>query len=334
MPVADVHAILLQLARMAVAEIPLPDELYQDALETYLLLQCFQQLYSEESTGKLPRALGMMPRNDVLLLAQQALSAESHSILVAYAEALSRQVSVQIHTLLPEPVFGSDCGSAAELLARRFLEDGTAPLWSSVRQIVMVLRKEKPRHGSFQLSEEAASFSIGAYCNGAHQGLCRATMTHKNVARLLNRLVSRVCREHTWTTTTLLFNYETPPHIDHQNEATPNLVLTLSVHDGGELWIEGEGSDFVEHGGVMVKGCKHSLHSYAIRFEAFRLLHMTCPWQTFDRVTLVAFTVKKAERLPQWTWDLLLELGFLLPSRPLNVRPPSLHLDCLPCIVR
>ena len=276
----------------------------------------------------------MMSRNDVLLAAQQALTAESQITLFAYAEALSRKVSALIHTLLPEPVFGSDCGSAAEILARRFLEDGTAPLWSSVRQVVMVLRKEKPRHGSFQLSEEATSFSIGAFCNGAHQGLCKATMTHKNVARLLNRLVSRVCSEHSWTTTTLLFNYATPPHIDIQNEAAPNLVMSLSVHDGAELWIEGEGSDFVEHGGVMVKGCKYSLHSHAIRFEAFRLLHMTCPWQTFDRVTLVAFTVKKAERLPQWTWELLLELGFLLPNGPPCARPPSLHHDCLPCIVR
>ena len=325
---------LLQLANMAVAEIPLPDELYQDALETYLLLQCLQQLYSAESTGSLPPALGMMSRNDVLFAAQQALTTSSQVTLFAYAETLSRQVSAQIHTLLPEPVFGSDCGSAAEILARRFLEDGTAPLWSSVRQVVMTLRKEKPRHNSFPLSDEAASFSIGAFCNGAHQGLCKATMTHKNVARLLNRLVSRVCSEHTWTTTTLLFNYATPPHIDTQNAAAPNLVLSLSVHDGGELWIEGEGSDFVEHGGVMIKGCKYSLHSHAIWFEAFRLLHMTCPWQTFDRVTLVAFTVKKTERLPQWTWELLLELGFLLPARPPCALPPSLHLDCLPCIVR
>ncbi|CAE7560725.1 unnamed protein product, partial [Symbiodinium necroappetens] len=263
----------------------------------------------------LPHALGMMSRNDVLLAAQQALTAESQITLFAYAEALSRTVSAQIHTLLPEPVFGSDCG---RILARRFLEDGTAPLWSSVRQVVMILRKEKPRHVSFQLSEEAASFSIGAFCNGAHQGLCKATMTHKNVARLLNRLVSRVCSEHSWTTTTLLFNYATPPHIDIQNEAAPNLVLSLSVHDGGELWIEGEGSDFVEHGGVMVRGCKYSLHSHAIRFEAFRLLHMTCPWQTFDRVTLVAFTVKKAERLPQWTWELLLELGPRADTSPIR----------------
>ena len=57
MPIAVVHAVLLQLANMAVAEIPLPDELYQDALETYLLLQCLQQLYSAESTGNLPMPL-------------------------------------------------------------------------------------------------------------------------------------------------------------------------------------------------------------------------------------------------------------------------------------
>ena len=201
MSIAVVHAVLLQPDSMAVAEIPLPDELYQDALETYLLLPCFQQLYSEESTGRLPNVLGMMSRNDVLLMAQQALTAESQITLFAYAEALCRKVSAQIHTLLPEPVFGSDCVSAAEILARRFLEDGTAPLWSSARQVVMALRKEKPRHGSFQMSEEAASFSIGAFCNGAHQGLCKATMTHKNVARLLNRLVSRICSEHSWTTT-------------------------------------------------------------------------------------------------------------------------------------
>ena len=44
---------------MTATAIPLPDEIYQDALEAYLLLQLFQQLYSDESGGNLPTVLGM-----------------------------------------------------------------------------------------------------------------------------------------------------------------------------------------------------------------------------------------------------------------------------------
>ena len=208
---------------MTATAIPLPDEIYQDALEAYLLLQLFQQLYSDESGGNLPTVLGMMPRNDVLLMAQQALSEESRSILLTYADELSLKVSAKEHTLLPEPMYGYDCVSAAEHLARKFLKDGTAPLWSSARQVIMHMCREKPRHSGFSVAEAASSFSIGAFCNGADQGLCRATMTHQNVARLLNRLVYRVCNEHSWTTITLLFNYETPPHVDLQNEAEGTL---------------------------------------------------------------------------------------------------------------
>ena len=128
---------------MAVKFIELPRDVYQDALETFLLLDCLRTLYHDESGGTLPKPLGLMSRNDLLLMAQQALSPETRSKLSAYADSIDRDVAAKMHPALPLPVHGHDCQTSAEILARRFLDGGNAPLWSATRQVLLALEHER-----------------------------------------------------------------------------------------------------------------------------------------------------------------------------------------------
>ena len=93
---------------MAVKVIELPKDVYQDALETFLLLDCLRTLYHDESGGTLPKPLGLMSRNDLLLMAQQALSPETRSKLSAYADSIDRDVAAKMHPARPLPVHGHE----------------------------------------------------------------------------------------------------------------------------------------------------------------------------------------------------------------------------------
>ena len=48
--------------------------------------------------------------------------------------------SISVHPTLPQPVFGKNCHSSAEFLARRILQEGHAPMWSAVRQVALILQ--------------------------------------------------------------------------------------------------------------------------------------------------------------------------------------------------
>ena len=75
----------------------------------------------------------------------------------------------------------------------------------------------------------------------------------------------------------ILFNCRTPIHVDRNSGSVPNLVTSLSLHDGGE--IEGDaGPDYQEYADGWVKGTRFSLQLQAVRFEANRRLHCTCEY--------------------------------------------------------
>ncbi|CAE7308113.1 pola1 [Symbiodinium sp. CCMP2592] len=319
---------------MTVECIEVPADIYHDFLEAHLLLSAVRHLHVLCFGELPPRQLGMLARNDVLQWACTALREPWRRELVAYAGELSSTFSVQMHATLPVPHW-QDPGSigAAERLAMHMLEAGSAPIWSAARQLAILLDHEQPRHSMALRNGETSSVSFGAYAKGPFHGLCRKTLTHPNVAMILNCLIMRVCPRHTWTTLALHFNYGTPPHRDKQN-SHHNLVLALSLHDDGELWIETpEGDEAILFQGMEVWGIRYALQLHAVRFQAHQLLHYTCAWDTFDRVTLVAYTVQRWESLGDKVHTQLSELGFHLPERTVRITR-DLHLDCLPCVLR
>ena len=316
--------------------IEVPSDVYDDILEASLLLSSAEALFFSSFGDRPESYIGLLPRNDLLHWASSTLEAAPLQAFLKYANELAVTFATRAHPILPPPV--ADAGahdSVAESLARGLLEEGRCPLWSGVRQVVRLLWRETPRHQHMLHDRNASSASIGAYSHGPHNGLCKMTLTHQNVACLLNCLVAHVCPHHTWTTLAVLYNYATKPHIDASNGRYCNLVLSLSLHEGGELWIEDAcGSAYIEHEGRLIRGTRHGILLQAVRFPAYSQLHQACSWACYDRVTLVAYTAQRWERLGPYVHHKLEGMGFLLPPPEIPVARPSLLQDRLPCVLR
>ena len=313
-----------------------PGDVHDDILEAYLLLNCACNLFIElHGTSPAPH-IGMYSINDLVQWATEQLESPQKERFLGYAVELSRVFACRAHPILPVP--SQECvekASAAEALARSLLAEGVCPVWSAARQVAGLLCHELPRHKHMTMQDNAASFTVGAFSSGPHHGLCRSTMAHPNTARLLNCLVVHLCPHHRWTTLAVLFNYATQPHIDRCNGPSPNLVISLSLHEGGEIWIaHAQGCEYLEHQGRMVRGDRFLNLLQAVRFPAHRLLHHTCAWQHFDRVTLVAYTAERWEKLGLPMHQRLEEMGFVLPDPAQPIVQPSIMQDCLPCVLR
>jgi len=319
----------------AVTVISVPGDVHDDFLEAYLLLSGVRHMHLLCHGTRPPPSIGMLARNDLLAWAWQHLQEPWRALLFEYSDKLISTFCHRRHPSLPHPHWtGQRAVSEAEELARDILEEGTAPLWSAVRQVISLLQRETPRHQGVADQAEASSSTFGVYATGPFAGLCKLTLTHPNVVKLINSLVTRVSPEHRWTTVAVMFNYQTPPHRDLGNSTIPSLVTALSLHENGELWVEDPaGDEWIIHEGEQRRGFKYSLQLQALQFRSHQL-HCTCEWASFDRVVLSAYTVSRWEVLQQHWQDQLADIGFYLPERKLQPRRPGLHQDCLPCVVR
>ena len=121
-----------------------PEDVYDDFLECYLLLNCARRMYMLCIGEEPPPSVGMLPRNDLLQWLADCLSKPMHKELLAYADSLAIAFSGRAHPSLPRPIkVDAQLASSAETLARHLLESGTCPLWSAARQVALQLR-EKP----------------------------------------------------------------------------------------------------------------------------------------------------------------------------------------------
>ncbi|CAE6931293.1 unnamed protein product [Symbiodinium sp. CCMP2592] len=312
-----------------------PNDVHDDVLSAYLLWNAVSLFYGWCTGQSPPAAIGLLPWNDLIAWAQQRLPAHLMMELHCYADRLDLHYAFRVHASLPLPTFEDPTRSSrAERMAQHLLESGACTLWGAARQVVAALVLELPRHAFAKAWSQGSSMTFGVYGKGPFTGLCRQTLTHSNTIRLLNQLLLRICPHHHWSTITVLHNYRTPVHLDRQNGPEPNLLMSLSFHEQGEIWIEGEdGREFVDCDEGMVRGERHSLNLQAIRFEAHRYRHCTCDWSGTDRVMLAAYTVNRWEHLAGHHLEQLERLGFVLPPRRM-VHQPGLHHDRIPTVLR
>ena len=129
--------------------------------------------------------------------------------------------------------------------------------------------------------------------------------------------VQHLCTGHSFTSISINRNYLAPAHRDLQNGPEENLIVSLSLHDDGGLWVESPlGTVYQEVEGRMIRGEVASLQSHALLFSANKCWHAGLPWKTYDRYTLVAYTVRNWAHLREPARNLLTELGFMLPEVP------------------
>ena len=299
--------------------IPLPADIYYDALENFPLVTSLAQLlrWQESQT---PPALSMAARNDIFDYAKMLLQPASYQLFLQYSEQLSWTLPQPAPAVLPLPEALQGHGySQAELQAQAHLSGGSASLWEAVRQTVALLEFDAPRQVMMQQQARAMSFHLGVCARGPMVGICKATPVHRNVCKLLTFFVKHILPEHRYTSLAINVNYITPPHQNVQNGPSENLIISLCQQHNSGLWVESpHGSDYVEHQGELRRGEYHSLLDHALLFPAHKRLHAgrmeVNPMIRFDRFTLVAYTVRNWPCLQQPARERLLEVGFDLPE--------------------
>ena len=139
---------------------------------------------------------------------------------------------------------------------------------------------------------------------------------------LLNTFLQHVAPGHSWTSLAVHVNYELPVHKDLGSGPLPNAVVALSHFEGGELWLEDSSGHVYQddqHG--LRRGTVFSLHGATTFFHSHAVAHCTLRSTRFDRLTLVAYTVRNFLHLGQHWRQALNNIGFMLPEEGALAKP-------------
>ena len=330
-------------------QMDLPPHMYTVASEEHLLLSAFRRLACEAGHVSCPPAITMASRNDLIALARDKLDAPRMEAFIAYATALNGSLPGSVIVAFPPPVGDfSPCDPAAEQLAWQHLQEGQGSIWSSVREVVSAL----DFHEDGRACADGLIFTLGAYVVGGITGLTRHTSAHVNVCRLLSRMVKLVCPGLQWTSLAVLIDNKCGPHHDRWNWRGLSLLIGLSHHDAGGLWIEAPGGRYYEMvGNDLVAGDIYPTSATGLAFLSKTQLHATCDWTGGNRVVMLAYCIGQFQSLSVRTHEELAELGFELPKAardctrhclpilwfipalglvPCGLVPPLIFLTCLP----
>ena len=285
------------MAQAAVV-VPFPPDVYYVALEEYLLHNALHILTERQGRKTAPPAAGLALRNDLIQLGMELLEEPELLEFLWYAEELGRSTKKCLDTHMPFP-YGqlSPQLPRAEQVAHALLADATAPIWCAVRQAVAEVEWVQGRH-AFMKAEQPHNLTLGAFANGPHCGICRGTREHASFCRLLNRFVCHLKPDHVWSTFALNLNARLPPHKDNHNAPTGSLILSLSHHEGGSVWLE-ESPGRQGHCPNAMESCgkMYRITFQALFFQAHRQVHCTCDWDRANRITLTAYCIGTYQHL-------------------------------------
>ena len=264
-----------------VAECPLPSDVYCDAPEeSYLLLSCLATLWGQQEGRWLSPNYSVRPRNDMVRAAQELLEADRFLIFLRCSEALGQSL----------PCYPSPCPVLARVTAGLNSWPTAFSLWEAVRQVVSLLQFEPPRHSHMQGSR-SRSFTVGIYGRAQLVGLCKATLPHTNVCKLLCRYVSHLSEFFCWTSIAVNVKYNTPVHRDIANSSDMSLLTMLSSTEKGGLWVQTDaGCDYQEVPGGTCAGSSFQLQDQYIIFPAQSAWRSTQGWEHYDRATLAVYS--------------------------------------------
>ena len=126
---------------------------------------------------------------------------------------------------------------------------------------------------------------LGAYSRGPFTGSCRMTRSHASVCRVLNRLVHHLGGPHHWGTLALNLDVRLPPHRDSGNYPSSSLLIGLTHHVDGGVWIEDAvtTSGRAGNGGARC-GSVYRMEMQSLKFPAHRMVHATCGWSLTNRI--------------------------------------------------
>ena len=170
--------------------------------------------------------------------------------------------------------------------------------------------------------ERAKSFSSGASVHGGAVNIRKTCGAFPFSSLAVTSYVRATAPECAFSTFSLLFEDAAKPHKDLQNHSCENYVFPLSNFSGGELWVEGHGSEQRNLEGKDVTGGPlHWRDKNFVHFRADKHIHFVLPWEG-SRVVLVAFCIRFFSELGPEKLATLVSLGFRLPPLP-EVQGPS-----------
>ena len=286
----------------------LPRHMSVVAEEEFILLLHLRSLVGLART--LRPALSFLTRNEILQEAREVLTEEDLQQYVVFADRLARTLDGESLANFPPPHYGAPQPlSEAEALAVQFLQEGSGSLWTAIREVARCLDFEEDArpHAS------GLSFRLGLYCKGGLVGLTKSSRGHCAAARLLNMAILKILPTHTWTTLSIHLDDMTMPHCDKANAPGNSLLLGLTHHSGGGLWIgDGRGKHTMQIEGAMCKGTIYNTQAQAILFNARDCMHGTIPWSD-NRCILVAYTIGQHRLMSPEHREFLSEIGFVVP---------------------
>ena len=189
--------------------------------------------------------------------------------------------------------------------------------WHAFQTSKNTSRKPKDPENPDQ-TKEPAYVIFGTYSHGGVVGVTRVTKECPWMCRAVMQVMNSMCAGERMTSVCVSCNIQSPPHRDsYNNEHSMNNVVPLvRPRAGGELWISGgqvSGKKAVVRcGATELEGAKTPL-SKVIRFDA-RKWHATMPWQG-DRVVMIGYSLKGAQKLTQEARSLMKRRGMRLPYR-------------------
>ena len=174
--------------------------------------------------------------------------------------------------------------------------------------------------------QKPKTFVTGAYARSSFHGLRRGTRDFPWLTCLLCAVVRHVAPGHRFTSITLARNVMTQAHRDsHNDEGSWNLLLPCSSYLHGDLWLESDNGTVP----LTMDGPRGVLRSTQKPcFFRPRALHATMPWQG-QRLVLVAFHTRNADRTPCADMSVLLSLGFYPMEYAYHAHmQPHMSMDC------
>ena len=195
-------------------------------------------------------------------------------------------------------------------------------------------------HGRSRRNQETSQdyHTFGTYAYGSQYGVTTRTKENQSLCRYVNKILKGVFPEGMrWTSFVINHGTRTPIHRDCNNSHEhPNGSVGFGNYSGGEIWIEGRGSENGRKGklsvrengqGERVEGMEFDVKGHPVIFSP-RRWHGSCNWKG-DRWVLTVFVSRQWDSVSGSELELLKHLGFPIPEGPIHEAYPAEHSEPL-----
>ena len=167
------------------------------------------------------------------------------------------------------------------------------------------------------------AFFAGAW--GCDKSVClRPSMrSFPQSCAVMSKFVQNVYPTFRFNSVAVFKDVQTQPHRDTLNDSVCNLLIPLSVFEGGEIWVEDpDGNHEILHRGRRILGKLLDVSAGPVLLQAQRALHCTMPWHGGSRVILVVFSSSPARYMSATDLITLTQLGYYDPETSSTDNPP------------